>query len=35
SWDDIERNLDDKFNTLNQAYSDGLQSTHDSWNGFT
>ncbi|RMM90791.1 polymorphic toxin type 46 domain-containing protein [Pseudomonas savastanoi] len=35
SWDDIERNLDDKFNTLNQAYSDGLQSTYDSWNGFT
>ncbi|WP_017710546.1 DUF6861 domain-containing protein [Pseudomonas syringae] len=35
SWDDIERNLDDKFNTLNQAYSDGLQSAHDSWNGFT
>ncbi|MBP1146030.1 hypothetical protein JOE33_002953 [Pseudomonas sp. PvP027] len=34
SWDDIERNLDDKFNTLNQAYSDGLQSAHDSWNGF-
>ncbi|WP_024692892.1 DUF6861 domain-containing protein [Pseudomonas syringae] len=35
SWDDIERNLDDKFNTLNQGYSDGLQSAHDSWNGFT
>ncbi|KPW72753.1 hypothetical protein NLO85_08970 [Pseudomonas savastanoi] len=35
SWDDIERNLDDKFNTLNQAYSDGQQSTYDSWNGFT
>lgn len=35
NWNDIERNLDDKFNTLNQGYSDGLQSAHDSWNGFT
>ncbi|QJI43974.1 hypothetical protein HKK52_24435 [Pseudomonas sp. ADAK2] len=35
SWDDIERNLDYKFNTLNQGYSDGLQSANDSWNGFT
>ncbi|MGZ9708617.1 DUF6861 domain-containing protein [Pseudomonas sp. GNP013] len=35
SWDDIERNLDQKFGELNQSVNEGLQSTHDSWNGFT
>lgn len=35
SWDDIERNLDQKFGELNQSISHGLQSAHDSWDGFT
>ena len=35
SWDDIERNLDDKFSVLNQSVSNGMQSAHDSWDGFT
>ncbi|MFC6337565.1 hypothetical protein GIR22_23650 [Pseudomonas sp. CCM 7891] len=35
SWDDIERNLDQKFGELNQSVDEGLQSTHDNWNGFT
>ncbi|WP_346830271.1 polymorphic toxin type 46 domain-containing protein [Pseudomonas abietaniphila] len=35
SWDDIERNLDHKFSELNQSVSQGLQSAHDGWDGFT
>ncbi|MGF6201414.1 DUF6861 domain-containing protein [Pseudomonas laurylsulfatiphila] len=35
SWADVERNLDQKFNELNQGVNDGLQSVHDNWNGFT
>lgn len=35
SWDDIERNLDQKFGELNQSVNEGLQSANDSWNGFT
>ncbi|MFJ3485586.1 polymorphic toxin type 46 domain-containing protein [Pseudomonas sp. NPDC090202] len=35
SWDDIERNLDHKFSELNQSVNHGLQSAHDSWDGFT
>ncbi|NWC93008.1 MULTISPECIES: polymorphic toxin type 46 domain-containing protein [unclassified Pseudomonas] len=35
SWDDIERNLDQKFGALNQSVNEGLQSANDSWNGFT
>ncbi|MBP1127139.1 MULTISPECIES: polymorphic toxin type 46 domain-containing protein [Pseudomonas] len=35
SWDDIERNLDQKFGELNQGVNEGLQSANDSWNGFT
>ncbi|CAI8705728.1 hypothetical protein EMIT0194P_100143 [Pseudomonas serbica] len=35
SWDDIERNFDQKFNALNEGIDDGFQSAHDGWNGFT
>jgi uncharacterized membrane protein YkoI len=35
SWDDVERNLDQKFDALNQSVNEGLQSAHDSWDGFT
>ncbi|MBP0953939.1 polymorphic toxin type 46 domain-containing protein [Pseudomonas alliivorans] len=35
SWDDIERNLDQKYSELNQSVNEGLQSAHDGWNGFT
>jgi hypothetical protein len=35
SWDDIERNLDDKFNALNQGVSSGLQSANDGWDGMS
>jgi hypothetical protein len=35
SWDDIERNFDQKFNALNEGVDDGFQSAHDGWNGFT
>jgi hypothetical protein len=35
SWADVERNLDQKFNELNQGVNDGLQRVHDNWNGFT
>ena len=35
SWADVERNLDQKFNELNQGVNDGLRSAHDNWNGFT
>ncbi|CAI8709788.1 hypothetical protein EMIT0P258_110007 [Pseudomonas sp. IT-P258] len=35
SWDDIERNFDQKFNALNEGVDNGFQSAHDGWNGFT
>jgi hypothetical protein len=35
SWDDVERNFDQKFNALNQAVDSGFQSAHDGWNGFS
>lgn len=35
SWDDVERNLDDRFNELNQSIDRSLQGANDSWNGFT
>ncbi|WP_414157165.1 DUF6861 domain-containing protein [Pseudomonas sp. BNK-15] len=35
NWSDIERNLDQKFSEVNQSINQGLQSAHDSWDGFT
>jgi hypothetical protein len=35
SWDDVERNLDHRFNEINQSIDHGLQSANDSWDGFT
>ncbi|UZJ61242.1 hypothetical protein OKW98_05835 [Pseudomonas sp. KU26590] len=34
SWDDIARNLEEKFGNLNQSLDQGWESTLGSWNGF-
>ena len=34
SWDDIERNLDQRFNELNQGVNDSLHSANNAWEGF-
>ncbi|MBI6772895.1 DUF6861 domain-containing protein [Pseudomonas syringae] len=34
-WDDIERNLEDKFSHLNQSFDQGWESASDGWHGFT
>lgn len=35
SWDDIARNLEEKFSHLNQSIDQSWESTLGSWNGFT
>ncbi|WP_439871108.1 DUF6861 domain-containing protein [Pseudomonas syringae] len=34
-WDDVERNLENKFSHLNQSFDQGWESAYDGWNGFT
>lgn len=35
NWDDIERNLNDKFNALTKGVSSGLRSATDGWDGMS
>lgn len=35
SWDDIARNLEEKFSHLNQSLDQGWESTLGRWDGFT
>ncbi len=35
SWGDIERNLEQKFNELNQSVDSGLNSAHEARDGFS
>lgn len=35
NWDEVERNLNQKFSGLNQSIHDGFQDASNSWNGFS